>query len=119
MGHIHGHHPTQETVHWGNSHSVSCACLDRFLLTTPENDEENPSTAGREGLRVSLQCDTSGDHASSAHTTPSASNTRASTEETASAGRHRGRPRGAKNRSWQGDPTRYGLRSTTTMDDDV
>jgi hypothetical protein len=76
------------------------------LPTTPENDEENPSTAGREGLRASLQCDTSGDRASSAHTTPSVSNARASREETASAERHRGRPRGAKNRSWQGDPTR-------------
>jgi hypothetical protein len=59
-------------------------------------------------LRASLQCDTHGDRALSAHTTPSASNARASTEETASAGRCRGRPRGAKNRSWQGDPTRYG-----------
>jgi hypothetical protein len=60
------------------------------LLTTLENDEENLSTAGREGLRASLQCDTSGDRALSAHTTPSTSNARASTEETASAGRRRG-----------------------------
>jgi hypothetical protein len=90
------------------------------LLTTPENDEENPTTVGREGLQVLLQCDTSGDSASTAHTTPSASNARASTEETASAGRRRGRPgRGAKNRSWQADPPRYGLRSSTTIDDDV
>jgi hypothetical protein len=66
-------------------------------------------------LQASLQCDTSGDRASSAHTTPSASNTRASMEETASTGRCRGQPRGAKNRSWQGDPTPYGLRSSTTM----
>jgi hypothetical protein len=89
------------------------------LPTTSENDEENPSTAGHEGLRASLQCDTSGDRASPAHTTPSASNARASTGEMASAGRRRGRPRGAKNRSWQGDPTRYGLRSSTTINDDV
>ncbi len=89
------------------------------LLTTPENNKENPTTAGREGLRASLQCDTSGDRASSAHTMPSASNARASTEETASAGRLRGRARGVKNRSWQGDPTRYGLRSSTTIDDNV
>jgi hypothetical protein len=89
------------------------------LLTTPENDEENPTTVGREGLRALLQCDTSGDRASSAHTTPSASNTRASTEETASAGRRQGRPRSAKNRSWQGDPTRYGLRSSKTIDNNV
>jgi hypothetical protein len=70
-------------------------------------------------LQASLQCDMSGDRASSAHTTPSTSNARASTEETASAGRRRGRPRGAKNRSWQGDPTRYRLRSSTTINDDV
>jgi hypothetical protein len=89
------------------------------LPTTSENDKENQSTAGREGLRASLQCDMSCDRASSAHTTPSTSNARASTEETASAGRHRGRPRGAKNRSWQGDPTRYAFRSSTTIDDDV
>jgi hypothetical protein len=89
------------------------------LPTTPENDEENQSIEGREGLRASLQRDTSGDRASLAHTTPSASNARASTEETASTGRHRGRPRGAKNRSWHGDPTCYGLRSLTTIDDDV
>jgi hypothetical protein len=81
-----------------------------------DNDEENPTTAGREGLRASLQCDTSGDRAPSAHATPSASNVRASTEETTSSGRRRGRPRGAKNRSWQRDPTRYGLRSSTTAD---
>ncbi len=86
-------------------------------LTTLENNEENPSTAGREGLRASLQCDTSGDRASSAHTTPTASNARAPAEETTSTGRRRGCPRGAKNRSWQGDPTRYGLRSSTTNDD--
>jgi hypothetical protein len=82
------------------------------LLTMPENDEENPSTAGREGLR-------SGDRASSAHATPTASNVRAPVEEKTSTGRRRGRPRGAKNRNWQGDPTRYGLRSLTTIDDDV
>jgi hypothetical protein len=84
------------------------------------NDEERIlTTAGREGLRASLQWDTSGDGALSAHTTPSASNARASTEETASTGCIQGQPRGAKNRSWQGDPTRYGLRSSTTIDDDV
>jgi hypothetical protein len=69
-------------------------------VAAPQSDgEESPTTAGREGLRVSLQCDTSGDRASLAHTTPSAPNARASTEETASAGRRRGRPRGAKNRN--------------------
>ncbi len=58
-----------------------------------ENDEERIlATAGREGLRASLQCDMSGDRASSAHTTPSASNARASTEETVSVGHRRGRP---------------------------
>jgi hypothetical protein len=50
-------------------------------LTTPENDEENPSTVGCEGLRASLQCGTSGDRASSAHATPTASNVRAPAEE--------------------------------------
>jgi hypothetical protein len=89
------------------------------LPTTLENDKESPSTAGLEGLRASLQCDTSGDRATSAHTTPSASNVRASTRETTSTGRRRGRPRGAKNRSWQGDPTGYGLRSSTTVNDNV
>jgi hypothetical protein len=89
------------------------------LQTTPENDKKSPLTAGREGLRASLQCDTSGDHATSAHTTPSMSNATASTEETASAGHRRGRPHSAKNRSWQGDPTRYGLRSSTAIDDDA
>jgi hypothetical protein len=94
--------------------------VDRHDDGSGENDEERIlTTAGRESLRASLQCDTSGDRASSAHTTPSMSNARASTEETASAGRRRGRPRGAKNRSWQGDPTRYGLHSSTTIDDDV
>ncbi len=84
-----------------------------------ENDEENPSTAGREGLQASLQSDTSGDHGSSAHTTPPASNARALTEEMASAGRRRGRPRGAKNLNWQADPTRYGFRSLTTIDNNI
>ncbi len=45
-----------------------------------ENEERIPMTAGREGLRASLQCDTGGDRPSSAHTTPSASNARVSTE---------------------------------------
>jgi hypothetical protein len=89
-------------------------------VAAPQSDgEESPTTAGREGLRASLQCNTSGDRASLAHTTPSAPNARASTEETVSAGHPRGRPRGAKNRNWQGDPTRYGLRSSTTIDEDV
>jgi hypothetical protein len=103
----------------GNNEEVGTTAGHDGLPTTPENDEENPSTAGREGLRASLQCDTSGDCATSAHTTPSASNAWASTGETAPAGRRRGRPCGTKNRSWQGDPTRYGLRSSTTIDDDV
>ncbi len=92
---------------------------DKGVAAPQRDGEENPTTAGCEGLRASLQCDTSGDCASLAHTRPSASNARASTEETASTGRRRGRPRGAKNRSWQGDPTRYGLRSLTTIDDDI
>ncbi len=44
-----------------------------------DNDEENPTTAGREGLRASLQCDSSGDRAPPANATPSASNVRATT----------------------------------------
>ncbi len=79
-------------------------------VAAPQSDgEENPSTAGREGLRASLQFDTSGDHASSAHATPPAFNVRGSAEETTSTGQQRGRPRGAKNRNLQGDPKRYGL----------
>jgi hypothetical protein len=101
-----------------NDEDVTTAGHDG-LPTTPENNKESPSTAGREGLQASLQCETSGDRASSAHTTPSTSNARASMEETASAGRRRGRPCGANNRSWQGDPTRYRLRSSTTIDDNV
>jgi hypothetical protein len=91
---------------------------DGLLETPRDNGEENPSSAGREGFRASLQCDTSGGRAPPAHATPSASNVRASTEETTSSGRRQGRPRGAKNRSWQGDPTRYGLRSSATINDD-
>jgi hypothetical protein len=87
-------------------------------VTAPQSDgEENPTTADCEGLRASLQCDTSGDRATSAHATPPASNVRARVEETTSTRQRRGRPRGAKNRNWQGDPTRYGLRSSTTNDD--
>jgi hypothetical protein len=84
-----------------------------------EDEERILTTAGCEGLRASLQCDTSGDRATSAHTTRSPSNAGAPTGERASAGRRRGRPRGAKNCSWQGDPTRYRLRSSTTIEDDV
>jgi hypothetical protein len=82
---------------------------DKRVATPQSEEKENPTTAGREGLRASLQCDTSGDRAPSAHATPSTPNVRASAEETTSAGR--GRPRGAKNRKWRGDATRYNLRS--------
>jgi hypothetical protein len=87
-------------------------------VATPQSDkEEIPTTAGREGLGASLQCNTCGDRASSAHSTRPACNVRATAEETTSTGRRRGRPRGAKNHNWQGDPTCYGLRSSTTNDD--
>ncbi len=84
--------------------------LDNKNETAPlSNEEENPTTAGHEGLQASLQCDTSGNRALSAHATPSTPNIRASAEETAPTGQ--GRPRGAKNRKWRGDATCYNLHS--------
>jgi hypothetical protein len=85
------------------------------LGTTPENDKENPSTVGRAGLRALLQCNTSGDRASSAHTTPSTSNARASTEETASAGHRRGQSPRCQVPQLAGRP--YSLRAPLIDDD--
>jgi hypothetical protein len=73
-----GREGLQASLQRDNNNGATTAGQDG-LLTTPENDEENPTTAGLEGLRASLQCDKSGDRASSAHTTPSASNAKAST----------------------------------------
>jgi hypothetical protein len=92
-------------------------CLQHRLHAAPPwplgADGEGVQADNRQGCRLRHQ----DDRASSAHTTPSASNARASTGRMASAGLCRGRPRGAKNRSWQGDPTRYKLRSSTMIDD--
>jgi hypothetical protein len=72
---------------------------NKDVAAPQSNGEENPLTAGHEGLRASLQCDKSGDRASSAHATPTASIVRLQAEEKTSTGRRRGRPRGAKNRN--------------------